>query len=255
MTFLNGSRRPCAMSPMSMIFALSGHDHESWLMGHDSLMSHDSSHARSVHSHPLVHGLWLNRLQQTFENMSAVFVVCDLLDSVWKPQLSKWRCHKREQWEAMRCSMCCNYNDVFPNCWSLITILVPSWGHAGTCCGRFHTLTYFSFLGVCFSCIVADADVIECRYQTNAKTKIEAAQKHCATMWPNAYHLTLLAIHFSPSNHLHKTKEMQMVGACLRTIPIVQHRIASARNFTSHARTKRNKSHVTRSIELCIQRI
>ena len=30
-------------------------------------MAHDSSHARSVHSHPVVHGLWLNRLRLTFE--------------------------------------------------------------------------------------------------------------------------------------------------------------------------------------------
>ena len=36
------------------------------------IMAHDSSRARSVHSHPLVHVLWLNRLRQTFENMSAV---------------------------------------------------------------------------------------------------------------------------------------------------------------------------------------
>ena len=66
---------------------------------------------------------------------------------------------------------------------------------------------------------------------------------------------------FSTSKPITKTKEMPMVGKYSSSARILvlrlhtQHRIASARHFAPHARTKRNKSHVTRSTEHCIDRI
>ena len=66
MLWINSDTYSFIIFDTSVKHLLQAMSHAPWFM------AHDSSRARSVHSHPLVHVLWLNRLRQTFENMSAV---------------------------------------------------------------------------------------------------------------------------------------------------------------------------------------